>query len=523
MGGAKNCPETPRQKMIGMMYLVLTAMLALNVSTDILNGFTMVDNSLQGSIEASNNRNKRLYRDFEESTKQNPEKMQDWYNRAKELEIRADSLFNYIDDFKTHIVILADGQKAVDERIAMGVEPTKEITGKDNRSVTGQYALVEGNGAILHDMIAMYRDYIVELTDKSPALRNEFNNIFACQKVWNAHEKDSVDWEYGIFNDMPVCACITILTKMQNDIRSTESEEIQYMLDQTDAGDLRVNKLNAYVIPKSDYVIQGAKYSAQIILAGVDSTRRPEYYINGERINDQGIYEVVASGLGQKTYSGQIAYMDPATGEMQYLPFQSEYTVSEPSVTISHTLLSIMYREYDNPFSISVPGVSNNKLKVEVSGGASVTQKDGLWIINPNKQAQNITVKVMAEMEGTMHNMGERTYRVKALPDPAASLKCGEKEFQEGPIPRTTLTNPNATVIASYGPDGLLDVPFTVTSFKLNANGTYLEGKGNKFTKEQLDRLGKLKKGAIILIADIRAVGPNGQEKTLRSIPLTLN
>ena len=112
MSGAKNCPETPRQKMIGMMYLVLTAMLALNVSTDILNGFTMVDDSLHESIDAANSRNDKMYRDFEEATRQNPEKMQDWYNRAEELRVRADSLYNYIQDFKTQIALLADGDKA---------------------------------------------------------------------------------------------------------------------------------------------------------------------------------------------------------------------------------------------------------------------------------------------------------------------------------------------------------------------------------------------------------------------------
>ena len=523
MGGAKNCPETPRQKMIGMMYLVLTAMLALNVSTDILNGFTMVDNSLHNSVEAANNRNNKMYRDFEEATRQNPEKMQDWYNRAGELKHRADSLYNYIQEFKTQIVSLADGQKAVDERIARGVDPTREVDGKDNRDVAGQYAIVEGNGPILKEMIGMYRDYIIELADKKPELANEFNNIFACDKMWNEHEKDSVAWEVGMFDGMPLCACITVLTKMQNDIRTTESEMILYLMDQTDAGDLRVNKLNAYVIPKSDYVIQGAKYSAQIILAAVDSTQKPEYYIDGQRINDQGIYEVVASGLGQKTYTGQIAYLDPATGAMQYLPFQSEYTVSEPSVTISNTDLNIMYRGYDNPFSISVPGVSSNRLKVDVSGGASVTQRNGLWIIKPNEHAKNITVKVMAEMEGTMHNMGARTYRVKALPKPGAYFKSGENEYQEGNISRGALLNSNATVIASYGPDGLLDLPFTITAFKLNVNGTYIETKGNKFSKEQIDRLGKLKKGAIVVITDIRAKGPDGKETRLSAIPLTLN
>ncbi|MGN0236011.1 MAG: gliding motility protein GldM [Paludibacteraceae bacterium] len=522
MSGAKNCPETPRQKMIGMMYLVLTAMLALNVSTDILNGFTMVDDSLHESIDAANSRNDKMYRDFEEATRQNPKKMQEWYNRAEELKLRADSLYNYIQDFKTQIVLIADG-KTAKQKIAANIDPTRNIESQDNTDATGQYALNEGNGVILKEMMAMYRDYIVELAEKKPELASEFNNIFSCGKMWNDHEKDSVSWEVGLFEGMPVCACITVLTKIQNDVRTTESEMILYLLDQTDAGDLRVNKMNAYVIPKSDYVIEGNKYSAQIILAGIDSTRRPEYYINGQRINDQGIYEVVASGIGQKSYTGQIAYADPATNEMKYLPFKSEYTVGEPSVTISHNDLNIMYRGYDNPFSISVPGVSDNQLKVEVTGGASVTQKNGLWIINPNAQAQNIVVKVMAEIEGTMHKMGERNYRVKTLPSPDAYFKSGEKEYKEGKISSYALLDKNATIVASYGPDGLLEVPFTVISFSLDAGGTYLEAKGNKFTKKQLELLDQLKRGTHIVITEIQAKTPSGEEKRLNAIPLIVN
>lgn len=521
MSGAKNCPETPRQKMIGMMYLVLTAMLALNVSTDILNGFTMVDDSLHESIDAANSRNEKMYRDFEEATRQNPEKMQDWYNRAEELRVRADSLYNYIQDFKTQIALLADGDKAK-QLLAEGKDPSREIESKDNTDVTGQYALIEGNGAILREMMAMYRDYIVELSEKRPELANEFNNIFSCGKVWNEHEQDSVFWEVGLFEGMPVCACITVLTKIQNDVRATESEMILYLRDQTDAGDLRVNKLNAYVIPKSDYVIEGSKYSAQIILAAIDSTQRPEYYINGQRINDQGIYEVVASGIGQKSYTGQIAYADPATNEMRYLPFQSEYTVSAPSVTISNTDLNIMYREYDNRFSISVPGISSNRLKVEVSNGASVKQDGEYWIIKPNAQAKDITVKVLADMEGATHVMGEHNYRVKALPRPSAYLQSGENEYNSN-ISRNALLDPNATLIASYGKDGLLDIPFTITSFKVNINGIYSETKGNKFTKDQRDKLGKLQRGSDIIIADIRARGAGGQEMPLGSLIFKLN
>ena len=182
-----------------------------------------------------------------------------------------------------------------------------------------------------------------------------------------------------------------------------------------------------------------------------------------------------------------------------------------------------MYREYDNRFSISVPGISSNRLKVEVSNGASVKQDGEYWIIKPNAQAKNITVKVLADMEGATHVMGERTYRVKTLPSPSAYLKSGENEYTNCNISRNAFLDPNATLIASYGKDGLLDLPFTITSFKVRINGIYSETKGNKFTKDQRDKLGKLQRGSDIIIADIRARGAGGQEMTLSTIIFTLN
>ena len=523
MGGAKNCPETPRQKMIGMMYLVLTAMLALNVSTDILNGFTLVDNSLHSSIEASDTRNAKLYNDFKAANADNPEKTQEWFDKAVEVQKRADSLFNYIQDFKEHIAMLADSKKKVEELKAQGIDPTRHIEGNSNLDVTGQYAIVQGNGTILKQMVAYYRDYAAGLAEQDAELRNSILQNLATERGWNAHEKDSCDWEVAIFDGMPVGASITILTKMQNDVRQTESQLIQYLMDRTDAGDLRVNKLNAYVIPNSNYVIRGGKYSAQIILAAIDSTQRPEYYVEGQRINDHGIYEVAASGVGVKKYSGWIAYQNRATGEIENLPFTGEYSVGEPAVTISNTDLNIMYRGYDNKFSISVPGVSNDKVKVTVNG-AAVRQQGGLWIIKPGDGAKSVTISVSAELDGRMQPMGNKEYRVKALPKPGAYFKSGENEYNgDKAIPRSALLNAAATVIASYGPDGLLDLPFQISGFRANINGVYLESKSNKFTREQLDRLGKLKPGNSVIITDIRAKGPDGKEIRLSPIPLTLN
>ena len=508
--------------MIGMMYLVLTAMLALNVSTDILNGFTLVDNSLHSSIAATDTRNAKLYQDFQAANADNPEKTQEWFDKAKEVQHRADSLYNYIQDFKEHIALLADGKKRVDELRAQGLDPTMHIEGNSNLDVTGQYAIVQGNGLILKEIVAYYRDYAAGLAESDAELRNAIQQALATERGYNAHEKDSCDWEVAVFDGMPVGASITILTKMQNDVRTTEGQLIQYLMDRTDAGDLRVNKLNAYVIPNSNYVIRGGKYSAQIILAAIDSTQRPEYYIEGQRINDHGLYEVAASGVGLKKYSGWIAYQNPSTGEMENLPFSSEYSVGEPAVTISNNDLNIMYRGYENKFSISVPGVSNDKVKVNVSG-ASVHQSGGVWVIKPGEGSKKVTISVNAELDGKMQPMGSKEYRVKALPDPQAYFSARDKEYTSGNIAPSTLTHSSGVVTASYGPEGLLDLPFKVTSFRAIINGMTTQSNGNKFTKDQLAQIGKLKKGGMVVLQDIRAVGPGGQEKRLAPLVLTLN
>ena len=508
--------------MIGMMYLVLTAMLALNVSTDILNGFTLVDNSLHSSIAASDTRNEKLYRDFQSANADNPEKTQEWFDKAKEVQNRADSLFNYIQNFKEQIAILADGKKKVEEWKAQGIDPTMHIEGNSNLDVTGQYAIVQGNGMILKEMVAYYRDYAADLAETDPELRNSILQNLATERGYNAHEKDSCDWEVAIFDGMPVGASITILTKMQNDVRTTEGQLIQYLMDRTDAGDLRVNKLNAYVIPNSTTVTRGGKYSAQIILAAIDSTQTPEYYIDGQRINDRGLYEVAASSLGLKKYSGWISYQNPSTGEMENLNFQSEYSVIEPSVTISNTDLNIMYRKYENKFSISVPGVAPDKIKVNVNG-ASARQQGGLWIITPGENAKTVTISVSAEMDGKMQPMGNKEYRVKTLPPPSAYFSVRDKEYPSGNIAVSALANASGSVIASYGADGLLDVPFKVTRFIAFIGGRSTESNGNKFTQEQLGQIGKLKKGGMVILQDIRAVGPGGQELRLSPLVLTVN
>ena len=516
MSGATNCPETPRQKMIGMMYLVLTAMLALNVSAAILNGYTQVDDSLHATIETMQESNADTYSTFKVALDKNPEKTQEWYDKAMEVKRVSNEFFDYVQAFKDDMVLLADGKKA--KRNAK----VSEIGKQDDTNIPQQYAINEGHAAELKDKINRYRDFLIMTTGDTQAFDEELRRTFVTDDGQNA-EGETISWENMIFGEMPMCASITILTKLQNDIRHCEGKAVQQLLAATDASDLRVNKFNAYVIPSSNYVIKGTKYTAQVILAAIDSTQTPEYYVNGQKLNNNGIYEVVANTVGVQKIAGKIGYMDQQ-GVMQYLPFEREYTVGEPTATVSNTDLNIVYRGYDNPFSISVPGVSAHLLQV-VCNQASIIQKDGFWIIRPSANApENMTIEVYANIGGSQALMGSHIYRVKNLPRPDAYFEINGVPTEDTRIPRAQLINPNNRIVASYGADGLVQAKFEIVSFQVKLpTGVSLSVKGDRFDDKTLAAIKKLKQGNMVNLQYIKAKGPDGKEVQLRSLPIELN
>ena len=516
MSGATNCPETPRQKMIGMMYLVLTAMLALNVSASILNGYTQVDDSLHATIETMQESNADTYHKFQAALEKNPEKTQEWYNKAMEVKDASDKFFNYVQKFKDEMVLLADGKNAKQDA------KVSEIGKKDDTNIPAQYALNEGNAKVLKNAINQYRDLVIDITGDTQAFDEELRRTFVTEDGTNA-EGDPVSWEDMIFNEMPMCASITILTKLQNDIRHCEGKAVQLLLEATDAGDLRVNKFNAYVIPSANYVVKGTKYTAQVILAAIDSTQTPEYYVNGQKLNNKGIYEVVANTVGVQKISGKIGYMDQQ-GVMQYLPFEREYTVGEPTATISNTDLNIMYRGYDNPFSISVPGVSAHLLEVKCAQ-ASIRHEGNMWIIRPNaNSSDNLEIEVYANIGGTPTIMGSQLYRVKNLPRPDAYFEINGVPTEDTRVPRAQLINPKNRIVASYGADGLVQAKFEITGFQVKLpTGASIQVRGDRFDNKALDAIKKLKQGNTVNLMYIKAKGPDGKEIQLRGLPIELN
>jgi gliding motility-associated protein GldM len=398
----------------------------------------------------------------------------------------------------------------------------RELGKQDDTNIPQQYAINEGNATILKKKIEDYCKFLVNITGDSKDLDDEFKKTFATPDGTNA-EGEVISWENSIFMEMPMCASLTVLTKLQNDIRHCEGRAVRYLLTQIGASDLRVNTFDAYVIPTSDYVLKGSKYSAKIVLAAQDSTQRPEYYIEDQLLTGN-VYEVVTNKVGKQKYSGKIAYKNQS-GDTLYLPFEKEYTVAEPSATISNTELNIMYRGYKNPFSISVPGVSTQDIDVKCAGASITKSGKEEWIITPNSgSADKLTVQVYAKMDGASRLMGSFDYRIKNLTSPNAYFEVNGEPLKEDKISLSALTNKNNKLIASYGTDGLIQAKFDIVSFRVKLpTGLEVQVQGSHLNDKAITDIKKLKKGNSVTLMYIKAKGPDGKEIQLRSLPLELN
>ncbi len=508
MSGAKNCPETPRQKMIGMMYLFLTAMLALNVSTEVLNGFVLVNNSLLQSITSTNTRNENIYKRFRDLKQDNPGKIGEWLNKALVVKQKSDEIFNYVENFKYQLVRLADGKDAV----------TNEIKNKDNLDVSGQYALVQGNGKILKRKIAEYKTFLESFVNGDPVKISMFERNFATKGG-----KDGKDWQETVFEMMPVAAATTILTKYQTDIRAAEGEVVQYLMAQTDAGDFRVNKLQAYVIPVSTYVMQGDKYSATIVLSAIDSTKTPQIVANGRTLGKDGKFEMICNQVGTFKYGGSI--MLNSGGINKKYDFASEYTVGAKSASVTNSALNVVYAGIPNQMAVSVPGVPAANVMLTCSEASVRRMPNGLWECVPSRSLAGkqlrFSIQAKSGNSKTFVQMGGGIFVVRRLPDPIPMLSI------DGVAKKSAQVSPGklggATLVADYENE-LISAKFTITGFALDyPNGEVIGTSGSSLSGQQKARLAKEKFGSRIIIRDIKAMGPDGPHNDLPPIFIKLN
>jgi len=512
--GTKYCPEAPRQKMISLMYLVLTAMLALNVDKSVLDAFAMVNQNFMQTIENFTAKNQRVYNDFSSAAQENPAKAGELNKAVLKVKSSSDSLYNYIYSLKELIVKKADGPEG----------DVNAIKSQEDLNFAVEIMITKKNGLELKKAIDAYRNSLLALIDTTNTELIASINKSLDTSAPPPKEGSTPSWEQSKFEGYPLIAVITLMSKIQSDVRNAESDVIHHLFAQIDASSFKFNKLQAQVVSKSDFVLQGSTYEAKVFLSAVDTTVSPAIIVGGSTLpmipgENAGLYKVPTSREGKIEWGGRIEYKNPEGIIVPYY-FKHEYEVAKPSMTVSPTKMNVFYAGLANPVSISVPGISATNVKVAITNG-SIQQSPEGYIVKPDKVGVKSVISVSAMIDGTVKPIGAMEFRVKRVPDPVASV-AGKID---GAITKNELEAQQG-VLAKI-PDFDFEMNFTVTSFVVSTSkqGYIIDKptKGNRFSQEQRDLMKGLNPGSRLYIESIVVKGDDGSTRNLPAISFKIN
>ena len=524
---SKNCPESTRQKMINMMYLVLTAMLALNVASEVLESFRIVDASLTQTLNNIKRKNDQIYSAFDAAYIANPAKVKDWKDKAEQVNKKTSELITKIKDLKEELALASGGiplkeAKAEGGFVLSSSEPfivnskgdTVLIKKEDDLNTPSEIMIQQKKANDLKNSINGYRDFLASFLEEGSTLRENVSKQLDTPdpRVDLSEGGEKKTWESLHFESKPLIAVITLLSKMQIDIENAETNVISTLYSNIDAASFKFNKLEARILANTTYVLQGDKFEAEIFLAAEDTTQEPEIFVGNNKLtlrNKKGIYSVQTSQIGTFKWGGLIKYKNPE-GNINSYPFQGEYQVGKPSATISPTKMNVMYVSIANPIKVSAPGVASENLVVTINNGRIEKAGDD-YMAYPSKldaTGKSTLITVSAKVGGETRPMGSMEFRVKEVPPPVATISGRNG----GNLKKEDLLAEDGVIAELKDFD--FDLKFKVTQFDVNISGTYVKtfsAKDNKFTSEQKDQFSKLSVGGIIYIDNIMAKGDDGQ------------
>jgi len=507
--------------MINLMYIVLTAMLALNVSSDVLNGFSQVQAGLQKTTDNLSAKNAAQYVYLKQLYDDNPQKVGPWFAAGTDVHNRADSLYAAIETLKVEIARQADGPQG----------DYRNLINNDDLEASAAWMLnpVSRRGMKLRTAIDAYREYVVTYISDT-AKRKAVEQLLSTKVRNPKGTVGPVSWEQINFENMPVIASVTFLTHLQTNLRQAESEAMTSIINSIDMGDMRVNSLSAYVIPQSTMIMQGGRYSADIVLAAVDTTKRPRVFVGGREVPG-GKYEFTPGSTGTFDYSGFIEVLK-ADGSMQKFPFKSSYTVIEPMATISPTMMNVLYAGIDNPISISAPGVPMSAINASITNG-SLTRSGDHWVARSSSVGAEAKITVSATLEGRTMQLGSMTFRVRKLPDPLPFIAYKDAQGNTQHYKGTPRRLSKAALMSSSGlgaalDDGVLNITYQVVSFSTTffdsmGNAIPENSAGHSFSPRQIEQFKRLKVGKAFFISNIKAKGPDGITRDIPPMEVILN
>ncbi|MDA0930494.1 MAG: gliding motility protein GldM [Bacteroidetes bacterium] len=536
MGGGK---ASPRQKMINMMYLVLTALLALNVSKEVLDAFVKANISLMQQEQIMASKNKGTYNELSNQVLLNPndEKYKQADAQASELSKVTQEMLKKLDRLRLDLLINVEG---VDEAGAKKLaENPFEVNKKDDYDMptnffgTGEAPGNQGKAGQLKKDLAAFKKELLEMTKNNSAVAKSLEIIDLKDpdpKSETVVKHRLTTWEMKYFYHLPLAAALLELSKWENIVRSSEAEVLKFIWDQISADAVKFDAVRAQIVPKSTFVVSGSNFEADVFLAAYNTAMKPEIVTGGsvdtltgevpggtildtsKIINGVGRVQIPASGAGERTFAGVINLVEKATGKKVPYPFQTKYTVSPPMASVAATKMNVFYRGLDNPVTVSVPGYPPSQLIVSGSGPISVSGGNGNYVVKANNTgAAKINVSVKTE-DGRTISMGSQEFRVKTIPTPV--LKWGGKRSGELVPAGLASVSPLIPEMENFD----FEVYSRILSFEISYTGQggllqRREVTGNQIPGDLQGKIRSMRRGEKVFFSDVVIQLPSGERR----------
>ena len=523
--------------MINLIYLVLTAILALNVSGEVLDAFKTVNDGIGNSNTSLKTKNSDIYTDFTHQFANDSARADKAYKKALLARQLSDKLYVLLEQYKKQMITEAGG-----------IDPaTGKIKRDDDINVSTEI-FVENDGKKgkeLKQEIELTRKELLDLLDGAD--RKDAEQSFALKM-------DTVEpgktWEYAKFNSVPVVAAVTLLTKYQNDLLSAEGHVVEKLYSSVYAKLDKVDRFAAKVNSPGNYVLQGEAYKADVMVAAYNSTQNPEAFLgqftgdikrgpdgqfqmiesrsdalpllNPVKVNvDGGIAKLnmAGSAIGNRKYTG-VMRVKNTDGVYKFFPFEGEYQVAQKTAVVSPKMMNVLYIGLDNPLDISVPGVAQSDINASFNGNGTIIKgTDGTYAANVTVPGPTKVV-VKAKINGRELVMGEQTFRVKRVPDPVTTV---DGVYEGGKIRKGKISSGRGCVALVKNFEYV--TKFTVLSFdfiyrsKKDGNNIPVSNIGpgfNDHIKEILTK--RVQAGDAIFLDEIIVKGPGGDKRKINPI-----
>lgn len=531
------------------MYLVYTAMLALNVSAQVVDGFKTVGSAMTKSNENLQIKLDDTYANFDAALANSKDKVQEDYDKAQEVRRLSYEMGSYIDSLEYVLmakvsataeihpdpenpkysykmsVVNADGSPNFDSiKKAIDLAGFRWLKMDELHESTNLFAAEKaGKGPELKAKIIEYKRRLKEILGEDSSSVNIALNVE--NKVLDP-DNNPQEWEVVNFNEVVSGSSLVTLTRLKAETMNAEFDAVNTLYKHVSKGDFSFDQIAMISRPKSSYIIQGGVYETDINVAAYDSKQHFTATVNGQQLNstDSGSvhYRTVCNNLGPQKVTG-IAYVTNPDGGIKEYPISDNYFVAKPVAVVSLDNMQVLYAGIDNPITVSVPGVDGRNVKasiIEGQGTLTPTEGEGKYLVKPATGGKKMVIGVDAIIDKGAQRMGQPTFQVKPIPDPVITVGG----FSNGAkVSRANLAS-GAQVVARAGEGFTFKIPkgsIRVMSLEVFVGNKPFQMQGNNFEPDLLSAIKRANRGDKIYV-DAKVMMPDGVPRTSSCI-LTIN